>query len=88
MLDCDPPSSAVISLRNSSSVCRLSALIYCVIALLPSTDCSYDYQRIYDSMQKPAFVFDGRNILDHDELKAVGFRVYGIGKPNGESRGL
>ena len=30
---------------------------------------TYDYQAIYDSMVKPAFIFDGRNILDHDKLR-------------------
>lgn len=39
-----------------------------------------DYQKIYDSMEKPAFVFDGRNILDHDALRAIGFEVFAIGK--------
>ena len=32
-------------------------------------------------MCKPSFVFDGRNILDHDRLMALGFRVVAIGKP-------
>lgn len=40
-----------------------------------------DFQRIYDSMSKPAFVFDGRNILPHDELRKIGFEVHAIGKP-------
>jgi len=40
----------------------------------------YDWQKIYDSMQKPAFVFDGRNILDHDKLRGIGFEVRSIGK--------
>ena len=40
---------------------------------------SYDWQKIYDSMQKPAFVFDGRNILDTDQMKAIGFVYLGIG---------
>ena len=40
---------------------------------------SYDWQKIYDSMQKPAFVFDGRNILDADQMKAIGFVYLGIG---------
>jgi len=40
-----------------------------------------DYQRIYDSMEKPAFIFDGRNHLDHDALFKVGFNVYPVGKP-------
>lgn len=41
-----------------------------------------DYKKIYDSMAKPAFVFDGRNILDHDALREMGFEVYAIGKPD------
>jgi UDPglucose 6-dehydrogenase len=40
-----------------------------------------DYQRIFDSMTKPAFVFDGRNILDHHALHTIGFNVYPIGSP-------
>ena len=41
----------------------------------------YDYQAIYDVMSKPAFVFDGRNILPHAKLREIGFEVYAIGKP-------
>eukprot|EP00968_Pinguiococcus_pyrenoidosus_P016772 scaffold1637_cov253-Pinguiococcus_pyrenoidosus.AAC.12 len=40
-----------------------------------------DYQRIYNSMAKPAFLFDGRNICDHAALREIGFEVYAIGKP-------
>jgi len=40
-----------------------------------------DWQKVYNSMVKPAFVFDGRNILDHDKLRELGFIVYCIGKP-------
>ena len=32
-------------------------------------------------MVKPAFVFDGRNILDHAKLKDIGFIVYALGQP-------
>ena len=32
-------------------------------------------------MMHPAFVFDGRNLLDHDALRDIGFVVYGLGKP-------
>jgi len=39
-----------------------------------------DYKRIYRSMKKPAFIFDGRNILDHKKLYETGFNVYPIGK--------
>lgn len=42
---------------------------------------TYDWQKIYKSMKKPAFVFDGRNILDHADLRKIGFEVSGIGKP-------
>jgi UDPglucose 6-dehydrogenase len=40
-----------------------------------------DYNKIYNSMEKPAFIFDGRNILDHDKLFEIGFNVFPIGKP-------
>ncbi|CAM9996434.1 unnamed protein product [Scytosiphon promiscuus] len=39
-----------------------------------------DYQRIYNSMAKPAFVFDGRGVVDIDALREIGFEVYCIGK--------
>jgi len=39
-----------------------------------------DFHAIYDGMLKPAFLFDGRNILPHQELKKIGFRVFVIGK--------
>lgn len=40
-----------------------------------------DYKKIFSLMRKPAFVFDGRNILDHKLLFSIGFNVYPIGKP-------
>ncbi|MQP24725.1 nucleotide sugar dehydrogenase [Flavobacterium sp. LMO8] len=40
---------------------------------------AYDWQKIYDNMLKPAFVFDGRNILDKDALEKIGFIYQGIG---------
>ncbi len=42
---------------------------------------SLDWERIYQSMEKPAFVFDGRNILDHERLFKIGFNVYPLGRP-------
>jgi UDPglucose 6-dehydrogenase len=42
---------------------------------------TYDFQMIFDSMAKPAFIFDGRNLLDHGVLRKIGFEVYSIGKP-------
>ena len=40
-----------------------------------------DYARILAGMQRPAFLFDGRNILDHRRLFEMGFNVVPIGKP-------
>jgi UDPglucose 6-dehydrogenase len=39
----------------------------------------YDWQRIYEAMEKPAFVFDGRNVLDRKKLTDIGFVYQGIG---------
>ena len=41
-----------------------------------------DYQRVFDSMEKPACIFDGRNILDRPVLEKIGFKTYAIGKAN------
>ncbi|KIO51352.1 UDP-glucose 6-dehydrogenase [Flavobacterium hibernum] len=41
---------------------------------------TYDWNSIYIKMYKPAFVFDGRNILDAAKLTEIGFQVKGIGK--------
>jgi UDPglucose 6-dehydrogenase len=43
-----------------------------------------DWNRIYGSMTKPAFVFDGRNILDAESLRKIGFEVTSIGKGKAE----
>jgi UDPglucose 6-dehydrogenase len=40
-----------------------------------------DYEAIHAGMIKPAFLFDGRNILDHEKLFDIGFNVHAIGKP-------
>jgi UDPglucose 6-dehydrogenase len=40
-----------------------------------------DWEKIYKSMEKPAFLFDGRNLVDHEMLFKLGFNVYPLGKP-------
>jgi UDPglucose 6-dehydrogenase len=40
---------------------------------------TYDWKKIYDQMQKPAFVFDGRNLLNKKELEKIGFVYQAIG---------
>lgn len=39
-----------------------------------------DYAALFEKMPKPAFIFDGRNILPHAKLREIGFRVFAIGK--------
>jgi UDPglucose 6-dehydrogenase len=41
-----------------------------------------DYEKIFAAMRKPAFVFDGRNLLDHRRLFEIGFNVFPLGKPS------
>lgn len=52
------------------------------VAILTEWDefISLDWEHIYNKMKKPAFVFDGRNILDRKKLEQIGFKYYGIGK--------
>jgi UDPglucose 6-dehydrogenase len=40
---------------------------------------TYDWQKIYGAMQKPAFIFDGRNLLNGAALKAIGFVYHAVG---------
>ena len=42
---------------------------------------SLDFAKIHTGMHKPAFVFDGRNILPRAALESLGFKVFAIGKP-------
>ena len=40
----------------------------------------YNWEKIFDSMKKGPWVFDGRNIINTDKLKAIGFNTYSIGR--------
>jgi UDPglucose 6-dehydrogenase len=53
------------------------------IALMTEWDefTTLDFNALYAVMAKPAFVFDGRNILPHAAMRKIGFEVYAIGKP-------
>ena len=53
------------------------------IAILTEWDLyrNLDFRKIYETMMQPAFIFDGRNILDHRACFAIGFNVFSIGKP-------
>jgi UDPglucose 6-dehydrogenase len=39
-----------------------------------------DMHRVFKDMHRPAFLFDGRNILDTNQLVDIGFEVHGIGR--------
>lgn len=69
--------SAVLSFDNAYEACKGSH----AIAILTEWDefTTYDWKKIYDSMHKPAFLFDGRNILNSSELESIGFVYKGIG---------
>lgn len=41
---------------------------------------NYNWPQVFEGMKKPAFLFDGRNLLDIQEMKAIGFNYRGIGK--------
>jgi UDP-glucuronate 4-epimerase len=52
---------------------------------------TYPYREFYSKMMKPAFIFDGRSMLNHTELEHIGFEVHAIGKgrsPDGRLRTL
>lgn len=67
----------IVSNDNAYDACKDAH----AIAILTEWDefKEYDWQKIYDSMLKPAFVFDGRNVLDGEKLRKIGFEYQGIG---------
>ncbi|MGM8362819.1 UDP-glucose 6-dehydrogenase [Flavobacterium sp. ARAG 55.4] len=69
--------SSVLSFENPYEACAGAH----AIAVLTEWDefISYDWQKIYNAMQKPAFIFDGRNILDGSALGKIGFVYQAIG---------
>ncbi|KAF5314221.1 hypothetical protein D9758_018175 [Tetrapyrgos nigripes] len=78
---------------KSSVTLRPTALdaTQCADALVIATEWKefregIDWQTVYDGMNKPAFVFDGRLILGLEEaerLRRIGFKVTVIGRGNG-----
>ncbi|WP_309381866.1 UDP-glucose 6-dehydrogenase [Cerasicoccus frondis] len=72
------PNESIIIETDAYSACENAH----AVAILTEWDQfkDLDWQRIYDKMLKPAFVFDGRNILDAEALRKIGFEVSGIGR--------
>jgi len=73
----DKNAKAISSFESPYDACKEAH----AIAILTEWDefVGYDWQKIYDNMQKPAFVFDGRNILNKVELEAIGFVYQAVG---------
>jgi UDPglucose 6-dehydrogenase len=55
---------------------------YNLIAIATEWDefIDYDWKDIFNKIKKPAFIFDGRNLLDKDEIKMIGFNYYSLGR--------
>ncbi|GGA63414.1 UDP-glucose 6-dehydrogenase [Flavobacterium palustre] len=73
----DENAKSILSFENPYEACSNAH----AVAILTEWDefVAYDWQKIYDAMQKPAFVFDGRNILDKAVLEKIGFVYQAIG---------
>ncbi len=41
---------------------------------------NFDWEAVYKKIKKPAFIFDGRNILNLDLINKIGFNYFGLGR--------
>ncbi|KAG1903583.1 UDP-glucose/GDP-mannose dehydrogenase family, NAD binding domain-containing protein [Suillus fuscotomentosus] len=79
------PDVPLETIQRQVSICS-SALEACknaeavVIATEWAEFKTIDWQAVYASMNKPAFVFDGRLLVDADRLRSIGFKVTVIGR--------
>jgi UDPglucose 6-dehydrogenase len=88
---CDPKAleNAKLDLKNEEGDIEYTADPYTAVrgahAIALMTDWKefreLDYARLFEAMEKPAFVFDGRNLLDAKRLYEIGFNVYPLGRP-------
>ena len=55
---------------------------YNIIAIMTEWDefIDYDWKKIYKKIKKPAYIFDGRNILGIEKIKKIGFNYIGLGR--------
>ena len=55
---------------------------YNVIVILTEWDefVDYDWKGIYSKIKKPAYIFDGRNILNVSKISEIGFNYIGLGR--------
>ena len=68
-----------VSIYNSPMDCLNKTNI---IAILTEWDefIQYDWNEIYANMSKPAYIYDGRNILNREKLESIGFNYIGLGR--------
>ncbi|XP_065213418.1 UDP-glucose 6-dehydrogenase [Planococcus citri] len=77
----DNPERVKNSINIFSDAYEAAAKSHAIVICTEWDDfCKLEYERIYDSMKKPAYIFDGRKILQHETLAEIGFEVYTIGK--------
>jgi len=78
------PKNQIENLIETSSSSIEAATGAHAIAILTEWDefKELDFLKIYNVMVKPAFIFDGRGVVDNLKLRKIGFEVYCIGKPN------
>lgn len=75
----DSTESAPITISHDAYTACLGS--EAVVILTPWDEFhTLDWNRIYQGMKKPAFIFDGRGMLDVDGLKKIGFKVHSVGK--------
>ncbi len=69
--------TSITSFENAYDACKDAH----AIAILTEWDefKELDWLKIYSNMKKPAFIFDGRNLLDSNKLSEIGFTFYQIG---------
>ena len=74
----DAENRSLVTVVKSSEVACKDAH---AVALLTEWDefKTLNWQAIYDNMLKPAFLFDGRRLLDKMELEKIGYDVYVLG---------
>ena len=53
-----------------------------IIAIMTEWDefKDYDWEKIYIKSNKPTYIFDGRNILEPEKIKKIGFNYIGLGR--------
>lgn len=78
---CDSKRKLIDEHVTFASSCREAASDAHAIALLTEWDefIDADFDSVFTSMKKPAFIFDGRNLLKNQDLSAKGFEYHGIG---------